>query len=433
MCDYPGEESCRILEKCNNAMVTNEHADSQGSRPDRELFCTIPPSVIHRLPEISGQLARTVMAHMSTSVPFFAKLDASRRADIGTLVQATINFFVEWVHHPENEQLDFMTVLGPDYVRLAKGLNLQQSVSILRSTMEIIEQSISAMKETPETKATLLIHVLHYGRDLGFSIADYFAMAAEKRGAWDARMETALVDAVVRGEKAEDIRSFCSILSCDSTEPVTVVVGTPRTLEQREHPVLRLHQTIAEMGYLALAAVHGRYLVVITNIPADILAKPECPIYGIFSTDQIILGPTARNITRASRSVEEAFEALRVAQAMPNVPHVASADMFIPERAIAGDRLAIQRLFHDIIRPLQKSANQAIRDTLRLYLSVDGGVEEAARRLYVHQNTVRYRLKRVNDITGLDPLDSRMRFTLRIANILEMLEGTHESSIGKPW
>lgn len=168
------------------------------------------------------------------------------------------------------------------------------------------------------------------------------------------------------------------------------------------------------------------------TVPADQLLDPHCPIYEIFSSDQIMLGPTARNLAEASRSAEEAFAALRVAQAMPNIPHIATADMFIPERAIAGDRRAIQRLFHDIITPLQESASDAIRDTLRLYLSVDGGVEEAARQLYVHPNTVRYRLKRVNDITGIDPLDSRMRFTLRIANVLGMLEDINESH-SKSW
>ncbi|WP_372506222.1 helix-turn-helix domain-containing protein [Actinomadura madurae] len=35
--------------------------------------------------------------------------------------------------------------------------------------------------------------------------------------------------------------------------------------------------------------------------------------------------------------------------------------------------------------------------------------------LFVHPNTVRYRLRRVTELTGLAPTDGRNAFTLRIA------------------
>lgn len=414
--------------------MSNEQISSQSSPAELTILSAVPPYLLHHIRGISGELTRTVMTHMNDTLPFFAELDAKHRAGIGALVQSAIRFFADWAQHPEDEEeeLDFGDAIGSDSVHIVDGLSLQQSVSILHSTMEVVEQAVITMNDAPEAKATLLVHALRYSRELGFFIADYFAAAAEQRGAWDARMETALVDAVVRGAKSEDIRSFGSALACDASTPVTVIVGTPRAEDHHERIILHLHQISADMGYRSLAAVQGPYLVGLMTVPADQLLDPHCPIYEIFSSDQIMLGPTARNLAEASRSAEEAFAALRVAQAMPNIPHIATADMFIPERAIAGDRRAIQRLFHDIITPLQESASDAIRDTLRLYLSVDGGVEEAARQLYVHPNTVRYRLKRVNDITGMDPLDSRMRFTLCIANVLGMLEDINESH-SKSW
>ncbi len=41
--------------------------------------------------------------------------------------------------------------------------------------------------------------------------------------------------------------------------------------------------------------------------------------------------------------------------------------------------------------------------------------------LFVHPNTVRYRLRRVTDVTGWSPSDVRSAFTLRIALILGRL------------
>ena len=42
-------------------------------------------------------------------------------------------------------------------------------------------------------------------------------------------------------------------------------------------------------------------------------------------------------------------------------------------------------------------------ETLRAYLDCDLDVGRAARALYVHPNTVRYRLRRIGELTGLDP------------------------------
>jgi DNA-binding PucR family transcriptional regulator len=42
----------------------------------------------------------------------------------------------------------------------------------------------------------------------------------------------------------------------------------------------------------------------------------------------------------------------------------------------------------------------------------------SARLLFVHPNTVRYRLRRVSELTGLTPTDGRAGFTLWVAIVL---------------
>ena len=47
-------------------------------------------------------------------------------------------------------------------------------------------------------------------------------------------------------------------------------------------------------------------------------------------------------------------------------------------------------------------ANTDIEETTRVYLECDQDVRETALRLAVHQNTVRYRIQRFHELTGLD-------------------------------
>jgi DNA-binding PucR family transcriptional regulator len=57
------------------------------------------------------------------------------------------------------------------------------------------------------------------------------------------------------------------------------------------------------------------------------------------------------------------------------------------------------------------------------YLNHGSSLEATARTLFVHANTVRYRLRRAAEVTGLTPADPRDSYTLRVALTLGRLEG----------
>lgn len=54
-------------------------------------------------------------------------------------------------------------------------------------------------------------------------------------------------------------------------------------------------------------------------------------------------------------------------------------------------------------------------NTLSVFLSCDRNLERTARALYVHVNTVRYRLARAREISGLDLRDVETRFRVELA------------------
>ena len=65
-------------------------------------------------------------------------------------------------------------------------------------------------------------------------------------------------------------------------------------------------------------------------------------------------------------------------------------------------RVNATRRIATILDPLD--AHPELFDTMRAYLGNDMNRQLTARQLYVHPNTVDYRLRRVRDLTGIDPV-----------------------------
>ena len=62
---------------------------------------------------------------------------------------------------------------------------------------------------------------------------------------------------------------------------------------------------------------------------------------------------------------------------------------------------------------------------MEAYLAHGGALEPTARNLFVHPNTVRYRLHRIADLTGRDPWHPRDLLVLQTAIILGRLAAQH--------
>ncbi|HWV47832.1 MAG TPA: helix-turn-helix domain-containing protein, partial [Microbacterium sp.] len=106
-----------------------------------------------------------------------------------------------------------------------------------------------------------------------------------------------------------------------------------------------------------------------------------------------------------------------VARAWRGAPRPVEADDLLPERALAGDPLAKHTLIERIHRPLQAHSTDLVT-TLWSYLDNGRSLEATARELFVHPNTVRYRLKRVSEVIGWDATGPREALILQTALIL---------------
>ena len=300
---------------------------------------------------------------------------------------------------------------------LAQRLSLRQTVDLVRIATDVFEHQLPPLAADEQERHALVEGILRFGREIAFAAATVYAGAAETRGAWDARQEALVVDAVVRGETDHSLVSRASALGWDAAAALRVVVGSPAS-GPREGPGT-LRREAGRAGRSVLVGVQGSRQVVLVSEPGSRdAAFPERLAMG-FGTGPVVIGPVAPDLAGAHASARDALYGLRAAPGWPAAPRPVAADDLLPERALAGDGVARDRL---VAATAPLSTTPELRRTLEVYLEGGGALEACARALFVHPNTVRYRLRRVSEITHLDPADPRDALVLRTAVIVSRLD-----------
>jgi DNA-binding PucR family transcriptional regulator len=378
-----------------------------------ELLDSVPESLLRRLKQYSGRFSTEAVRVMQDRLPYFAELEASQRASLALVVQTAVANFVEWMTDP-NSNVNYTArafeLLPQD---LTRRMPLRHSVEMIRVTLEYFEEVAPLLARSDDQLTALTVGILKYSRDLAFSAATAYADAAEARGNWDSRMEASVVDAVVRGDTGPELLSRAAALNWDTTAPATVVVGTPPP-GREGHASQDVRDIAARHGRAALTDVHGTYLVAIVSGQLTQTEKVYGALLDAFSDGPVVIGPTAPMLTAAYHSASEAISGMNAVTGWRGAPRPVLARELLPERALMGDPSAVAALHTDVMRPLA-DAGPTLTETLDAYLDCGGAIEACARKLFVHPNTVRYRLRRIADFTGRDPTLPRDAYVLRVA------------------
>ena len=382
----------------------------------------VPDSTLRRLKQYSGRLATEAVSAMQERLPFFADLEASQRASVALVVQTAINNFVEWMGDPHSNVSYTAQAFELVPQELQRRIALRHTVDMVRVTMEFFEEVLPLVARSEEQLTALTVGILKYSRDLAFTSASAYANAAEARGTWDSRMAASVVDAVVRGDTGPELLSRAAALNWDTTAPATVVVGIPAPggdpgtngEDASERASQHVRDIAAHHGRAALTDVHGTWLVAIVSGQVSPTEKFLTELLAAFSDGPVVIGPTAPMLTAAYHSASEAISGMNAVAGWPGAPRPVLARELLPERALMGDASAIVALHTDVMGPLA-DAGPTLVETLDAFLDSGGAIEACARKLFVHPNTVRYRLKRITDFTGRDPTQPRDAYVLRVA------------------
>jgi PucR C-terminal helix-turn-helix domain/GGDEF-like domain len=356
---------------------------------------------------------------MDQRLPWFRAMSAEHRSWLGLVAQAGVASFVDWVRHPERSRPAVAgEIFGTAPRELARAVTLQQAVDMVRVIVDVVEAQVDELA-APGGEAELREAVLRYTREIAFGTAKFYARTAEARGAWDARLEALVVESLVRGEVDEELQSWASALNW-SFSPVTVIVGTTGDGGTEAEGLIDQFRMVARRARLdLLAGVHGNRLVLVVGGSPDPLAAAG-HFAGHFGPGPVVVGPPAADLQSAVGSAEAALAGLRAADGWPAAPRPVLASDLLPERALDGDDSARSALIDEVYEPLLRGGT-ALLDTVMTYLEQGNSLEATARLLFVHPNTVRYRLRRVTELTGVAAGDGRGGFTLWTAVILGRL------------
>jgi hypothetical protein len=368
-----------------------------------------------RIEQTMGDLGTDAMARMEEKLPWFRRMSAENRSWIGLVAQAGIAAFVEWFKNEEKPRPAIAgEVFGTAPRELMRAVRLQQTVEMVRVIIDVVENRVPELA-APGGETQLREAVLRYTREVAFGAAQVYARAAETRGAWDARLEALIVDSVLRGEVDDGMHSWASALGWAAT-PVMVVTG--QTPEEETEAIIDEIRIVARRARLdVLAGVQAsRLIVIVGGFKEDQLTAARL-LAAKFGPGQVVVGPQVTDLYGATVSAQAALAGLRAARGWPDAPRPVLATDLLPERALDGDEHARRYLIEEVYAPLSE-AGAPLLDTLTTYLEQGSSLEATARLLFVHPNTVRYRLRRVTELTGYAPADGRAAFTLRIALVL---------------
>ncbi|MGH1562541.1 PucR family transcriptional regulator [Mumia sp. DW29H23] len=364
------------------------------------------------LDKASGDLTTAAIATMERDLEWFNELDAEHRSWISLIAHAGIAQCAEWLRTGASPLDVTATVFGAAPRALTRHVTLHQTVSMVKTTIEVIERHIEVLFPA-EDALEVRRAVSTYAREVAFATADVYARAAESRGQWDARMEALVVDAVVRGEPEEVIRSRAAALGWEAEGRVTVLVGSaPPPTAGDDGVVEEVRRRARGAGMATLTSVQLERLVVLLGDVTD-LQDAGAAVVDAFGEGAVVIGPAVDHIAHAHRSARAALAGLRAARGWPGAPRPVRADDLLVERSLAGDGHA-RRTLVDLVHTRLADTDPTLHSTLTTFLELGASVEAAARRLFVHPNTVRYRLRKVREATGLDPLNPRGAYTLRV-------------------
>ena len=256
--------------------------------------------------------------------------------------------------------------------------------------------------------------VLHAVDDAMVAVSDGFSAARRAAVRLEASDRREFVDDLLAGS-ADPIEMLARAerfgLDVTGTHAVAVVRG-PHPFSDASPYVSQATSVLASAGLhdFLVTTRHGLMIVVLTDpATAETLPHPRGA--------RVALGRKHPGVAGVTRSYEEALDTLDLSDRLGRHDRVMRADQLLIYRVLLRDREATSDLIDAVLTPLRDARGGArpLLDTIDAYTTTGGNSTATARRLHLSVRTITYRLHRIHELTGHDPVNAADRFVLQAA------------------
>lgn len=287
---------------------------------------------------------------------------------------------------------------------------VEQAATIVGTELLRVRSVERAEERARGNFAHALLHGRFSNRSDLVARASHHDFAVEGRyGVVIARSAGLIADGDAPARLADMAREALRVAEASDKQTLTAVVGDVLAVVREVSPAGRAHPdpTVRELN---------EYAVALEKRLEKLLQRPVQVAYGrpVLGADQI------------SRSYSEARMALDLGERL-RLDRVCGFDDLRVDSALLGlAQDAAGRVFaEDVLAPLRADRGSLL-EVAREYVSAGGNVNESARRLGIHRNTMLYKLDRISRLLERDVREADTQFTIWLALRLAILAETAE-------
>jgi hypothetical protein len=374
--------------------------------------------ILDDLERITDDLAERMLKEYLESIPSYRALPDVTLDQIREVNRANVRGFISAMRAGRGPGADELTMIRESASRRAReGVPLSALLAAYRTGAQIAwaEARVLIGDDHERLRAGLdfATAVMNWIDEASGAAAQAYLSEYERLTSDRESSRRDFLDGAISGELIdEEILARGEALGLDVAVPygVAIIAFVDRTdepfLRNAQH---RLRAMAAELPNADRSLMVARADELVLIFPATAGADPmathlrsflERAASSIGTPLSAGLGRARESITELSGSYREASIALAAAGAGSSSPLAVYGEVLI-EELILRERAVARRLAHTILEPLD--AYPDLRATLVEYMLHGPSLPAVAKRLYLHPNTVAYRLARVRELTGRDP------------------------------
>jgi DNA-binding PucR family transcriptional regulator len=399
---------------------------------DPQIYGTIPPPLTEtvrntyiaqaaeRLSRRLDEVTQQMVDRMIEQVPAYRRLPPDGIADVQALATRNTRVMSAALRagtHLDRDELRYVAEHVRERVR--RGVSMEEMLHAYRAAVTVFWEAAIAEGVTlgfsRDAALELARRTSELTDDLTTHAAETYVREISRLRALSDQEARDLLELLLRGEvDAEALATHHAAPGLDSAESLVVVVGRIARTDRSESDAL---ESAAAVLTGALTTGHASPLVAVRTgvVVAVAPAEAGAPIAPRLAEAheglrergiELFCGLSAprSGLARVPAAFDQA--ALAVSRASLTQPVVSLAELPVIQNLLLGAtgtmRALLTSLAEDINFEGRESAT-GMRTTLRAYADASMNLTRAAEALHVHPNTLRYRLRRIEERSGRDP------------------------------